>query len=48
MEWSNFVIHAERSLMNELKEFDIQASLREFYSSAQMNVAKIILMNLVN
>jgi hypothetical protein len=34
--------------MNELKEFDIQAPLREFYSSAQMNVVKTILMNLVN
>jgi hypothetical protein len=48
MEWLNFVIPAKRILMNELKVYDIQAPLREFYSSAQMNVAKTILMNLVN
>jgi hypothetical protein len=43
----NFVIHAGRNLMKHLKECDIQAPLREFYSFAQMIVVKTILTGLV-
>ena len=33
--------------MNDLKEYDIQAPLRDYYSSAQMIVVKTILIDLV-
>jgi hypothetical protein len=45
-QWRNFVIHAERNLTTDLKEYDIQAPLRDSYSFAQMIVVKTILIDL--